>query len=62
MGETRGSRRTPKEDNLFRKMADANIGPEIVAAKLNRSVNTLRLRGYTIGLTLKWFKLTAKAK
>jgi hypothetical protein len=62
MGEARGSRWTPKEDNLFRKMAEANIGPEIIAAKLNRSVNTLRVRAYTIGLPLKWFKQKAKAK
>jgi hypothetical protein len=39
MGETRGNRWTPKEDSLFRKMAEAKIGPEIIATKLNRSVH-----------------------
>ena len=62
MGETRGNRWTPKEDSLFRKMAEAKIGPEIIATKLNRSVHTLRARAYTIGLPLKWFKLKAKGK
>ena len=62
MGETRGSRWNPREDNLFRKMAHANTGPEIIAAKLNRSVQDLRTRAYTIGLPLKWFKLKAKSK
>jgi hypothetical protein len=62
MSDTRGSRWTPKEDNLFRKMAEAEIGPEIIAAKLNRSVHTLKARSYTIGLPLKWFKLKAKGK
>jgi hypothetical protein len=62
MGETRGNRWTPREDNLFRKMAEANVGPEIIAAKLNRSIHTLKVRAYTIGLPLKWFKLKAKGK
>jgi hypothetical protein len=62
MGETHGNRWTPKEDSLFREMAEANIGAEIIAAKLNRSVHTLKVREYTIGLPLKWFKLKAKAK
>jgi hypothetical protein len=62
MLETRSSRWTPKEDYLFRRMAEANTDPEIIAAKLNRSVQTLRLRAYTIGLPLKWFKLKAKGK
>jgi hypothetical protein len=62
MVETRNNRWTPKEDNLFRKMVEANIGPEIIAEKLNRSVQSLRIRAYTIGLPLKWFKLKAKAK
>jgi len=62
MVETRGTPWTPKEDNLFRKMAEANIDPEIIAAKLNRSVHTLKARAYTIGLPLKWFKGKAKGK
>jgi hypothetical protein len=62
MGETRGSRWTSKEDNLFRKMAEANVDPGIIAARLNRSVHNLRKRAYTIGLPLKWFKLKATTK
>jgi hypothetical protein len=62
MGETRGNRWTPNEDDLFRRMAEANIRPELIAAKLNRSVHAIRARAYTIGLPLKWFKLKAKAK
>ena len=60
MVESRSSRWTPQEDALFRKMAEANAVPEIIAAKLNRSVDALRARAYTIGLPLKWFKLKAK--
>jgi hypothetical protein len=30
--------------------------PEIIAAKLNRSVHAIKLRAYTIGLPLKWFR------
>jgi hypothetical protein len=62
MKEIRNNRWTPREDNLFRKMVQANTGPEIIAAKLNRSVQDLRTRAYTIGLPLKWFKLRAKGK
>ena len=48
MDETRGSRWTPKEDSFFRKMVEANIDSEIIAAKLNRSVHNLtRLRDRT---------------
>ena len=60
MVESRSSRWTPQEDALFRKMADANTGPEIISAKLNRSVDALRARAYTIGLPLKWFKVEAR--
>ena len=56
------TRWTPKEDAVFRKMAESNTGPEIIAAKLNRSVHTLKARAYVIGLPLKWFKVKAKAK
>jgi hypothetical protein len=61
MIETRGTPWTPREDSLFREMAEANIGPEIIATKLSRSIHALRARAYTIGLPLKWFK-KAKAK
>jgi len=50
------------EDDAFRKMAEANIRPELIAAKLNRSVHAIKARAYVIGLPLKWFKLKAKAK
>jgi hypothetical protein len=60
MKEIRNNRWTPREDNLFRKMVQANTCPEIIAAKLNRSVQDLRTRAYTIGLPLKWFKPNAK--
>ena len=57
MTENRNSRWTPEEDELFRRMAEANIRPEIIAAQLDRSVNAVRARAYAIGLPLKWFKL-----
>jgi hypothetical protein len=62
MVESRNNRWTPHEDALFRKMAEANTRPEIIATKLNRSVHALKARAYAIGLPLKWFKLKAKAK
>jgi hypothetical protein len=62
MVESRNNRWTPQEDALFRKMAEANTRPEIIATKLNRSVHALKARAYAIGLPLKWFKLKAKAK
>ena len=62
MVESRSSRWTPQEDALFRKMAEANTRPEIIAEKLNRSVHAIKARAYTIGLPLKWFKLKAKGK
>ena len=62
MAATRSNRWTPQEDDAFRKMAEANIRPELIAAKLNRSVHAVKARAYTIGLPLKWFKLKAKRK
>ena len=56
MTENGTDRWTPEEDDLFRTMAEANIRPEIIAAKLNRSIQAVRARAYTIGLPLKWFK------
>jgi hypothetical protein len=43
-------------------MAEANTRPELIAAKLNRSVHATKARAYAIGLPLKWFKLKAKGK
>jgi hypothetical protein len=60
MVTARSNRWTPMEDDLFRKMAEANTRPELIAAKLNRSVHAIKARAYTIGLPLKWFKPKAK--
>lgn len=38
MIDTRSNRCTPAEDDTFRKMAEANIRPELIAEELNRSV------------------------
>ena len=59
MVENRSSRWTAEEDELFRMMAEANTRPELIAAKLNRSIHAIKARAYTIGLPLKWFKLKA---
>jgi Myb-like DNA-binding domain len=60
MVEIRSNRWTSREDDLFQTMAEANTRPEVIAAKLNRSVHAIKARAYTIGLPLKWFKLKAK--
>ncbi len=39
MVESRGSRWTPQEDALLRRMAEANVRPDIIAVKLNRTVH-----------------------
>jgi hypothetical protein len=36
------NRWTPQEDDLFRRMARANTRPEVIAAKLNRSVRAIK--------------------
>jgi hypothetical protein len=57
MAETRSDRPwTSQEDDLFRRMAEANASAEIIAAKLNRSVHALKTRAYAIGLPLRWFR------
>jgi hypothetical protein len=53
---------TSQEDALFRRMAEASTRPEVIAAKLNRSVRAIKARSYMIGLPLKWSKLKAKGK
>jgi hypothetical protein len=60
MIDTRSNRWTPMEDDLFRKMAEANIRPELIAEELNRPVHAIKARAYAIGLPLKWFKPKAK--
>jgi hypothetical protein len=62
MVETHNRPWTPQEDDVFRKMAEENVSPESIAAKLNRSVQAIKARAYTIGLPLKWFKLKVKGK
>jgi hypothetical protein len=62
MAKKSSSRWTPQEDNLFRRMAEANTRPEMIAAKLNRLVYAIKARAYKIGLPLKWFKLKVKKK
>jgi hypothetical protein len=52
MIDTRSNRWTPMEDDLFRKMAEANTRPELIAKELNRSVHAIKARAYTIGLPL----------
>jgi len=47
---------TPEEDTLFRRMAERNTDPVIIAVKLDRSIQALKSRAYAIGLPLKWFK------
>jgi hypothetical protein len=56
MVSAQSKRWTPAEDDAFRKMAEANIRPELIAKALNRSVHAVKARAYTIGLPLKWFK------
>jgi hypothetical protein len=43
-------------------MAEAKARPEVIAAKLNRSVHAIKARAYKIGLPMKWSKLKAKGK
>jgi hypothetical protein len=62
MAATRSNRWTPSEDDAFRKMAEASIPPEVIAAELKRSVHAIKARAYAIGLPLKWFKLKVKGK
>ena len=62
MPSAHSNRWTPAEDDTFRKMAEANIRPELIAEALNRSVHAVKARAYAIGLPLKWFKPKAKGK
>ena len=62
MTSTYSNRWTPAEDDAFRKMAEANILPELIAKALNRSVLAVKGRAYAIGLPLKWFRPKAKSK
>jgi hypothetical protein len=62
MTSTHSNRWTLAEDDAFRKMAEANFRPELIAKALNRSVHAVKARAYAIGLPLKWFKLKVKTK
>jgi hypothetical protein len=62
MTATRSNRWTPEEEDAFRKMAEANIRPELIAKALNRSGHAVKARASAIGIPLKWFKLKAKEK
>jgi hypothetical protein len=53
---TRSKPWTAEEDNLFRTMVEANVSPDVIATKMNRTVSALKARAYTIGLPLKWFR------
>jgi hypothetical protein len=39
---------------------NASVRPELIAEELNRSVQAIKARAYTIGLPLKWFKPKTK--
>jgi hypothetical protein len=62
MVETHPRSWTPTEDELFRKLVEYDAPAEVIAAKLNRPISALKMRGYAIGLPLKWFRPKAIAK
>jgi hypothetical protein len=57
--ETGGRHKRMTSFEEWRKRTPA---PEVIAAKLNRSVRAIKTRAYRIGLPLKWSKLKAKGK
>jgi hypothetical protein len=56
MDGKRSSQWTSEEDALFRRLVETRTDPEIIAARLDRSVHSLKTRAYAIGLPRKWFK------
>jgi hypothetical protein len=56
MIETHLRKWTPDEDELFRKLVEEHVAAEVIATKLKRSISVLKVRGYAIGLPLKWFR------
>jgi hypothetical protein len=56
MVETHLRKWTPDEDELFRKLVEDDVSTEVIATKLKRSISALKVRGYAIGLPLKWFR------
>jgi hypothetical protein len=48
-----------EEDDLLRQLVQQDTLPEIIANRLNRTVNEVRRRGDLIGLPLKWFQRIA---
>jgi hypothetical protein len=61
MVESRGNRWTPQEDDLFRRMAEANFRPALITAK-QICPRGQGARAYAIGLPLKWFRLKEKGE
>jgi hypothetical protein len=54
--ETGANRWTRADDEIFRNMVEMNVGPDAIAAQLNRSIDAIKKRAYVIGLPRKWFK------
>ena len=50
---------TRHDDEAFRGLVEAHVPAEEIAAKLHRSIETLRQRGYVLGLPRKWFRTKA---
>ena len=53
---TKATAWTRADDEIFREMVEANAPPDIIAGRLNRSVDAIKRRAYVIGLPRKWFK------
>jgi hypothetical protein len=44
---------TPEDDELLRNLVLANVSPFDIAAKLGRSVSTVKARAHCLGTTLR---------
>ena len=47
---------TRKDDQLFRELVESGDTLEAIAEALSRTADELKLKGYALGLPLKWFK------
>jgi hypothetical protein len=47
---------TQTQDDLLRQLVDDVAPPQLIAARLNRTVTEIRRRGDAIGLPLKWYQ------
>jgi len=47
---------TTHDNDQFRELVSAGLSPDAIAERLGRSVEQLKMQGYTIGLPRKWFK------